>query len=180
MSSASLRSLIHISTATLLLVGMWSWALLRALLHAGVLLALTLELWRLARPEFNQWLRRNFPVFRHREAGSFSGAFWLAVGYAVASWFPYPWGAAGILVGALADPSGALVGRSLGFRGKKSWPGTTAVFAVAAVVLWAFGLPLRVVLGGALVAATVERWSGPLNDNLLIAPCSAALCWLWT
>ncbi|GIW52940.1 MAG: hypothetical protein KatS3mg081_2295 [Gemmatimonadales bacterium] len=179
MSSASLRSLIHIATASVLLVALWSWELLRALLHGVVLLGLALELWRLENPGFNQRLVRAFPVFREREAGSLSGAFWLAAGYAAASWFPYPWGAAGILVGALADPAGALVGRGLGFRGRKSWAGTTAVCAVAGIVLWAFGLPLRVVAGGALLAAAVERWSGPLNDNLLIAPCSAAICWLW-
>lgn len=179
MSSASLRSLVHLATAVLLLVGLWSWELLRALLHGIVVLALTLELWRLKSPGFNRWLRRTFPVFRETEASSMSGAFWLAAGYAIASWFPYPPGAAGILVGALADPMGALVGRSLGFRSKKSWPGTAAVCAVAAIALWSLGLPLRAVLGGAVVAAATERWSGPLNDNLLIAPCSAALCWLW-
>ncbi len=180
MSSASLRSFIHISTGSLLLVGLWSWELLRALLHVIVALALTLELWRLESPRFNRWLYHTLPVFRDREAKAMSGAFWLAVGYALASWFPYPWSAAGILVGALADPTGAIVGRSLGFRGKKSWPGTTAVYVVAAIVLWGFGLPARVVLAGALVAAAAERWSGPLNDNLLVAPGSAAICWLWS
>lgn len=179
MSSASLRSLVHISTASLLLVGVWSWELLRIFLHATVALALVLELWRLRSPRFNRWLVRTFPLFRDKEAGSLSGAFWLAAGYAAASWFPYPWGAAGILVGALADPSGALVGRSLGFNGRKSWPGTAAVGFVAGVTLWALGLPLRAVLGGAVVAASAERWSGPLNDNLLVAPLSAAICWLW-
>jgi dolichol kinase len=163
----------------LLLVGLWSWELLRVLLHGLVMLALALELGRFRSAKFNGWLLRTFPVFRHSEAGSFSGAFWLAVGYAMASWFPHPGSAAGILVGALADPAGALVGRSLGFRGRKSWQGTTAVGAVAGMVLGIFGLTWQAVLGGAVVAAAVERWSGPVNDNLLIAPCSAAICWLW-
>lgn len=178
MSSSALRSVIHLSTGSLLLAGLWSWEALRLLAHAAVVAALTIEIVRLRSPEFQRRLSTWLPVFRAGEQRSLSGAFWLSAGYALASWLPSPWGGAGVAVGALADPAGALVGRGLGFRGGKSWPGTVAVWVVAWVLLGVFGASWLAATGGALAAAAAERWCGPVDDNLLVAPSSALVCWL--
>jgi dolichol kinase len=48
----------------------------------------------------------------------------------------------------------------------------------AAAVLAALGLSLRSVAAGSLAAAVLERWSRPLDDNLVIAPGVAAVVWI--
>jgi hypothetical protein len=40
------------------------------------------------------------------------------------------------------------------------------------------GIPLVAVVGGAVGAMALERWSGPLNDNLVVAPGAALIVWL--
>lgn len=151
---------------------------MRLLAHVAVVVALTIEMARLWNPKVQQRLNGWLPVFRAREQRSLSGAFWLSAGYALASWLPAPWGPAGVAVGALADPAGAFVGRGLGFHGGKSWPGTAAVWVVAWVLLGVFGASWVAAAGGALAAAAAERWCGPLDDNLLVAPLSGLVCWL--
>jgi dolichol kinase len=93
---------------------------------------------------------------------------WLAVGYAAASWFPAPAPAAGILVGALADPAAAFGGALIGSTDKKTWVGTVVHFGVGVALLRALPGPWHVAVVAALAGALVERWSGPLNDNATV------------
>lgn len=177
MKPAVLRPLMHASTALILLVALWSWSALRLVLTAAAVLAVALEALRLRRPALRDWLAARVPVFRPAELSRMSGAAWLSVGYAAAAWFPVPALPAAVLTTALADPAGALVGRWLGRSRPKSWPGTAAVWATAAAVLYPLGLPWLGVLAGASVAAAVERWSAPLDDNLVIPVAVGAVVW---
>jgi hypothetical protein len=47
------------------------------------------------------------------------------------------------------------------------------------MVLIVLGLPWLGVVGGALAAMLLERWPGPLNDNLVVAPGVALIVWLF-
>jgi dolichol kinase len=77
----------------------------------------------------------------------------------------------GILAGAFADPAASLVGSKYGGDGvKKCWAGSAAAASVAAIVLLLVGIPLIPAIAGALTAMVLERWSGPLNDNLVVPP----------
>jgi dolichol kinase len=115
------------------------------------------------------------PVFRPREASRVSGAAWLGVGYAVAAWLPPPGPVAGILAGALADPAASWAGGKWGGGVRKSWPGTVAAGAVTAVAAAMVGIAVPVALGAGLAGAALERWAGPLDDNLVVAPGVAGL-----
>lgn len=104
---------------------------------------------------------------------------WLAIGYAVAAWMPPQAAVAGILAGGLADPAGAAVGSRWGHGVRKSLPGSIAVLATALLALRAIGLPWTVAAAAAITAALVERWSGRLDDNLVLAPAvSLVVGWL--
>jgi dolichol kinase len=105
-----LRRLLHAATAALLLLSLHSLTALRIGTLVVATAAFGLELARLRSPAVRQRLARLFPVFRPRETTRLSGAAWLALGYAVAAWFPPPGPAAGILAGALADPAGSWIG----------------------------------------------------------------------
>jgi dolichol kinase len=110
--------------------------------------------------------------------GRISGAAWLALGYAIAAWLPPPGPVAGILAGALADPAAAWVGGRWGGGRRKSVPGSATVAAVTVLGSLAAGLTLPAAGATAILAAALERWSGPLDDNLVLAPgvaCLAAL-----
>lgn len=136
---------------------------------------LALEVARLRSAAVGRVLARLVPVYRDRERRRVSGALWLVVAYAACAWFPHPAALAGILAGGLADPAGAAVGTRSGRGAAKSAPGSAAVAAVAMLVTRAVGAPwLTAVLAGA-AAAAVERWSGPLDDNLVVAPVTAAV-----
>jgi dolichol kinase len=173
-----LRPALHASTALVLLTLFRSWHLLRLTLLAGGLVALVVETVRLGRPGVAAGFERLVPVFRATEARRPSGAGWLFVAYALVAWLPPPAPAAGVLAGALADPAAALVGGRWGRGPGKSWPGTIAALVVGSGVLLAWGLPLRAALAGGALGAVLERWSGPSNDNLLIAPGVGLAVWL--
>jgi dolichol kinase len=150
----------------------------RALLLAAGLAAAAFEALRLGFPAVGDLAARLVPVFRPRESSRPSGAMWLFLGYALCAWMPLPASASSVVAGALADPAAAVVGTRFGKGRPKSWPGTLAALVMAAVALWVFvHLPLRLALLAALVAALLERWSGPFDDNLLIAPGVGLTVW---
>lgn len=177
MTPGGLRALLHASTALLLVALVQSWQALRAALVVAAVAAVAFEAVRLTRPAVGAWTARWVPVFRPHEAARPSGAAWLFVGYALAAWMPAPAPAAAVLAGALADPAAALVGGWLGWGQPKSWPGSAAAFVVAAVPVWALGLAPVSAGAAGLAALALERWSGPLNDNLLIAPGVGLVVW---
>jgi dolichol kinase len=107
-----------------------------------------------------------------------NGATWLCVGYALASWFPPMAPAGGILVAALADPAAALAGGLAGPSRGKTAHGSVAALMVSLVALWLVGFSWPATLCGAVVGAVLERWPGPLDDNVLIAPGVACVVWL--
>jgi dolichol kinase len=86
---------------------------------------------------------------------------------------------AGILTGAFADPAASMAGSMVAKPSdRKTWVGSGAAAVVAAAVLFVIGVPNIAVVGGALAAMALERWSGPLNDNLVVAPGVALIVWL--
>ena len=114
--------------------------------------------------------------FRPAEASAISGATMLACGYAVTWWlFPGPVAERAIVVAALADPMAATVGTRFGGGRPKSWAGSAACAATAALVLLLSGSAALVALGAAVVAAAVERapWRGA--DNVAIPVCVGAV-----
>jgi len=133
---------------------------------------------RRRRPATRRAFRRLAPAFRAEEDTRVSGPVWLWLGYAIAAWGPAAAATGGILAAALADPAAALVGRALGGGARKSWAGTTAAGMVGLTLLLLLGVSVPAALAGALTAAALERWSGPLDDNLLIAPGVTAVLWL--
>ena len=132
--------------------------------------AVVLEILRLRVPAVGRGLAAVVPVYREREQERPSGAMWLSIGYAVAAWMPPHAAVAGILAGGLADPAGAVGGSRLGRGARKSLPGSLAVTVTALLAVRAAGLPWAAAAGAAATAAVVERWAGPLDDNLVIAP----------
>jgi dolichol kinase len=166
----ALRRSLHAATATLALLWLVSPTVLRLGTLAVAVAALAFEGARLTVPRFNRWIATRLPVFRPQEASRLSGAAWLAVGYAVAAWLPAPGPVAGILAGALADPAAAWVGGRWGRGRRKSWPGTAAAGVVAAIAAAVAGLAVPGALVAGMVGAALERWAGPFDDNLLLAP----------
>lgn len=177
MKAAALRPLLHASTAFLLLTRLESWPAFRSALVLVGLAAVAFEVLRLTRREVHAHAARWLPVFRPDEATRPSGAAWLFVGYALVAWMPAPAPVAAVLAAALADPAAALVGGRFGRGLPKSWPGTIAALAVAAGGSWLAGIPPVAAGAAGLTAAALERWSGPVNDNLLIAPGVGLVVW---
>ena len=176
MSRPALRRTLHVATAGVLLLPLvTSWGLFRGVVVGVATIALAVDTARILRPPLHRRLAAMVPVFRDAERSRLSGATWLWLGYAMAVWAPNPGPAAGILVAALADPAAALVGERFRPGNGKSWQGTAAAAAVALVVLTALGLPREAVLAGAVVGTLLERWPGPLDDNLLVPPAVAAV-----
>jgi dolichol kinase len=165
-----LRRALHASTAGLALLGLTSLGALRAVAVCLAVASVVVEFLRLRIPAVGRSLATRVPVYRDRERTRPSGAMWLALGYAIVVWLPPPAGVAGLLVGALADPAGALVGSRFGRGARKSLPGSAAVAFTAAGAVLVVGLPLGTALLAGIAAAAAERWSGPLDDNLLVAP----------
>lgn len=176
MSGAALRRLIHAATAAVVLIHLWiSLVAFRATVIGMALLVVAVDVTRLAHAPFDAWVRRTIPVFRSREARRVSGASWLWLGYAAAVSLPPRAAVAGIVVAALADPVASLVGGRFGRAGRKTWIGSSAMLAVALVLLAVMRLGWGTVLMAGLAAAIVERWPGRVDDNLLIPPVVAAV-----
>lgn len=146
-----------------------------------VAVACSAEFARLRAPRMRAWLGRFAGGwFRPAEASAVSGAAILALGYALAWWlFPSAAAERAILVTAVADPMGATVGTRFGGGRRKSWAGSAACAATAALVLLLTGLPIGSAAAGAAVAAVVERAPWPGVDNLLLpVGVAAALRWM--
>lgn len=181
MSDGALRRTIHVSTGAVVLVGVLAgWHTLRLGITGLAVVALFVELMRLRFAAFREVLARTVPVFRPEESRRPCGAFWLLLGYASAAWIPVPGAAAGILTAAVADPIASAVGGRWGGGEPKSWIGTGAVLAASLVVLLALRMPLVAVVAASVTAAASERWSRPLDDNLVLAPAVAAVIWMLT
>jgi dolichol kinase len=152
----------------LVLVPLASWTVLRVTVVAVAIGALVFEIVRLRVPRVRARLAQLVPVYRSHEGRRPSGAMWLSVGYAIATLFPAPAPAAGILVGGLADPAASLVGSHGGGVGQKTLRGSVAHLVVGVAALMALRLPWSTALGLGLLATAVERWSGPLDDNVTV------------
>jgi dolichol kinase len=171
---AGARRLLHAATSALAFLALVSPHALRLSTAYLAVTAVLLETLRLRIPAVGRVLSLLVPVYREHERDRASGAMWLALGYAAAAWVPHPAAAlAGILVGALADPAGALVGSHCGGGSRKTLAGSTAVGVVAVAATLVAGLPLPAAVGAALAATVVERWPGPCDDNLLVSPAAA-------
>lgn len=174
MRGSALRRALHAATAALaLLPALVSWPAFRFTITSLFVVAAVVEAVRLRLPAVGLRLAAFVPVYRLTESNRLSGGFWLAAGYAIAAWLPASSPApaiAGIAVAALADPGASLVGSTLARSSGKSWAGGAAALGIAAAALFVVGLPLRTVVAGAVVGAAVERWSAPLDDNLVLAP----------
>jgi dolichol kinase len=115
-------------------------------------------------------------LFRPGEATGITGATTLALGYALAWWFFPPLVAErAILVAAVADPTAALVGTRAGAWGRKTWAGSLACAATAALVLVLTGVAAPQALAGGGVAAVAERAPWRAADNVTVPVLVAAV-----
>ena len=106
MRGKALRRVLHTSSALVLMIPLvYDWSVLRILLAVTAVVAVVVDIARIRMPGLRHRLARWVPVFRDAEAGRLCGATWLSLGYALAAWFPPVAPAAGILVGAVADPA---------------------------------------------------------------------------
>jgi dolichol kinase len=178
-SNAVLRRLLHAASASVLLIPLiGSWNVLRISLASLAVLAVTLDVWRIRSKTVGKLIESLVPVFKPSEVRRLSGATWLSVGYALAAWFPAVAAVGGIAVAALADPAAWWVGSWGRSSHEKTVSGSAAALAVAVAVLWMLGVAWPTVLCGAVASTVLERWPGPLDDNLLIAPGLACVIWL--
>ena len=119
-------------------------------------------------------------LFRPSEERRVSGPTMLALGYLATWWlFEARVAAAAIVVGGLADPAAALVGRRWGRGAHKSLAGSAACGVVAIAALLLSGRPVVAALIGGTVAAVAERapWRGA--DNLLVPLAVGAALTVW-
>jgi len=169
------RRALHAATTIVALLSLVSPSALRAGTAYLAVTAVVLEIVRLRVPGVAAIMARMIPVYREPERRRPSGALWLMLGYAVCAWFPSPGAVAGILAAGLGDPAGAMVGTRYGRGAPKSIPGSAAVAGSTLVMAAVVGAPWTVALVAGVAAAVVERWSGPLDDNLLVGPVTAAV-----
>lgn len=174
MRPATGRRVIHSATALVLLMGQIDVWALRWLVWSVAVFVLTVDLVRIKNVPFNTWLRRTVPVFRESEATSISGASFLWLGYSMTVFFPLPAAFVGILAAAVADPAASLVGSKWGSGKGKTLMGSAACFAAILGVSLAFSVSPQVGLVVALFGTTLERFSGPVDDNMVIGPGVAA------
>ena len=179
MKHPGLRRILHAcSSLFVLFVLLGSADILRLVLLVGVVLAVVGDVARIKIQTFGKMIARIVPVYREKEQTKLSGATWLAIGYLGASCFAPPACVCGILVGGLADPAASWIGSSYGKPTEKTWIGSAAAAVVALVALLLCGVSMPAVVAGTAAATLLERWSGSVNDNLLIAPGTALVVWL--
>ena len=174
MSNTTLRRILHVASAgVLLLVPVIGWGAFPRVVTVGGVLALAVEGVRLTHGGVRRFFVSRLPVFRPSEATRPCGAAWLAAAFVAAAWFPPPAAMAGILVAALADPAASTVGTRFSRAGEgndKTWIGSGAFVLVAIALVALLGHPWTVAVIVGSVGTALERWSGPLDDNLLVAP----------
>jgi dolichol kinase len=182
-ASKGLRRLLHgTSTLLLLVVPLFGVVAMRWVLVGTAVLACALEVVRLHSPTVRHAVERLLPVFRPHEARGPTGATWLAIGYALAGLLPWPGAQSGVLVGGLADPAASLVGGRWGkdAANTKTAVGSAAFFAVATAVLLASGVPAPVALAGGATTSVAERFSGRIDDNLIVPVVAAVVVLILT
>ena len=178
------RKLIHLSMTVVPAIG-WlaSWPLAVILSALFLLASVLIEVLRRRQPAINRLLWRLLPTtFRPGEERRVLGSTWFALGMFLALIL---WGrdAGGMAVLFLSwgDPAAEIVGRwwSRPAGGGKTWAGSLgcliACLLVGPVGVGLGGLHPIAVLGGALTATLVERWSPPPNDNVWIPILSGAV-----
>ncbi len=184
MSGPALRRVLHVASAGVLLGALLPVQTFRLLVTGVVIAASVSEMIRLRAPAMAGRLAAAVPVFRPAERNRPTGAFWLALGYGAAVWVPMPAPVVAILCASVADPAASLAGSRWRKGARKSWPGSlAALFAAASVTvlvvtLGRCDLPWRVVPAAAMAAAALERWSGPFDDNVIVAPGVAIATWV--
>ncbi len=178
MRGAALRRALHAATGAVVLLAGPLGSGFPVVLAAGLAAWGLFEFLRLRVGWFRDFLARAVPVYRRHELERPSGAFYLVFGYALAAWFPPPASLGGILVGAVADPLGSLVGSTAGPGGGKTWRGSAAVLVTAFLVLISIKIPPLTAALAALIAALVERRPAGLDDNLVLAPATALALFL--
>jgi dolichol kinase len=169
--SSALRRWTHASTSALLLLPpVLGWSHTRLILAGLVVFWAAVEVARIRSNSVNFFFSRVLPVFRPQERTRPSGAFWLIIGHALCSWYSAPAAVVGILCGSLADPAAAWIGSAFGKGPGKTWAGSGAAFVVGVGVGLVVGLfwPVAITLG--VVVSLVERYSGWVDDNLLVGP----------
>lgn len=178
MTNLALRRVLHAASAGVLALALVSWGTLRAGLAGLVVVGVVVETGRLRHAGMRRWLARRLPVFRPAEAHRPSGGLWLVIGFAVAAWFPPNAAAAGLLTGALADPAAAMAGARWGGQGRKTWVGSTAAALVGIAAVAAVGAAWPAAVMAGVIGALIERFSGPVDDNLVVAPGVAGAVWV--
>jgi len=174
-SHAAVRRVLHAATTTVSLLALVSPTALRVGTAYLAATAVALEIVRLRVPAVAAVMARVIPVYRAHERRRPSGAMWLMLAYAACAWFPQPGAVAGMLAAGLGDPAGAMIGTRYGGGTPKSIPGSAAVAGVTVALAAAIGVPWAAALAAGGAAAVAERWSGPLDDNLLVGPVTAAV-----
>ena len=121
-----------------------------------------------------------YTAFRHlaspRDADGLASSTWYTLGVLLAlAFFPQPAAVSGILILALADPVASYLGRRYGRRPflGGSVEGSLVFLLMALLVLGLRHPPLAAV-PTAILATLAERRSWPLDDNLTLAPVTAA------
>ena len=177
----SWRRVLHLSSGSLgLAAPLAPPRLAAAFFLALVVLAFGLELARARMPAAQAFTERLAGgLLRPEETGRVSGAATLALGYALAWWLFTPVVAArAIVVTAVADPAGAVVGRRLHpGAGGKTMAGSAAVLLAAAATLLAMGTHPWPAALAACAAALAERVPWPAADNLCVPLLTAAALW---
>src|SRR5262249_40584298 len=103
---------------------------------------------------------------------------WLWLGFAAAAWLPPRAATGGVLVAALADPAPSWLGSRWGGGAPESLVRNAAVIVGFAAVLRLLHLSWFATVIAALVAGALERWSRPIDDNLVLAPGVAVVLWM--
>lgn len=150
-----------------------------AALAGATLLALCVELARRTVRTTAAWFRRVFgSMLKEQEASRLTGATTLAVGFTVAAVVtPGVPALAGVLMAGVGDPVAALVGRRWGrtrFVGGKSIVGSAAFGLVALGVGLALGLGFFASVVVAILVATTEAVTLPVDDNAYLPTAGAA------
>ena len=121
-----------------------------------------------------------YTAFRHlaspRDADGLASSTWYTLGVLLAlAFFPQPAAVSGILILALADPVASYLGRRYGRRPflGGSVEGSL-VFLLAALAILGLRHPPLAAVPTAILATLAERRSWPLDDNLTLAPVTAA------
>jgi len=182
-----LRKLIHLAT---LLAPLLVWFLPRTegllILGLSMVVAIGTEISR----RRSRWFRLHFlkrfrRLLRGHERDGLAGATYLAIAYFFAFLlFPRPVAVLAMLYGGVGDAAAALVGRGWGRLRTgwgKSWEGAGAGLAANILMgLMIPGISTAAALVGAVVAAAIEFFPIPVDDNLRVTLGGGAALWAAT